>query len=1078
MNSRMSNAQTDRNRSLDACRGSDARLLAWVISDVSGLRQSILLHKNFKVITITHDLHSKGHYHQLADSLQNQVPHVLCVRLAGPCMGSGNSRDAKRMEFLCRLVQLQMSLGNHVLLDANLKSCAWSLRPLRELLSQGSLHDSRHKWCRYPSDVTGDSVNKCFAVTRIVTSWPLQSRSDCHCDPSVKHVPIKQLSVAEAADQERSLLDAVISSMPDAPGGNRQPELKVFASHNKPDRVSLKQFAQHVSTPKAEQPVKLIDANAVVSVSSSEHSQAVAQPEQPLKVVTLDQTLEQASFPTEQAEKQKARKKAGVVSVKRKQTVEQHHDDVGDDLSSINITSGEARTVLSQMTLDRTMEELEDKLYEQMSQTHFAKDTNSHDTRGIVMSSFVTTEASFGTNSQYFEQLDDAINHFVSIRRTGQVHVCELFGGKGMTSIICSKVYGLRPGENFEIKCGYDLLNESHVRLLHKYLKETQPLVVLMAPPCKGFGPWIHLNLVINPAAVEEAWSQGMPLAKLCIDIAQSQLSHNRHFIIEQPRDSLMFKLDEWVQMRQHVFEAVCDQCRLGLRNAHGEPLQKPTRFIASHELLLNRLHGKVCLRNHTHAKVTSEAEVWPRKLCELLAAGIADLACELQQQSDHHLFYPTVECAACKGHVRKEDPRHTRGEGCRFKDDISIDWSCDGCKKHRHRSHASHTLDENCRWSIARSVAEGASRERAGRHPRDPRVPAAADPTAAVRLGAELPEAREEPPSGGARGSDDPPVAVDPFAPEVLSPEQAAARRAAKSRASVEVQAGADDDLVRAAAPAADDAEDPPPADWNRFNLGNTLNLLRSVRPGVVRRTLRKLHIRWYHCSVKRMSTLLGLVGISPDVLKMIPDIVSTCSVCRAWARPGPKSVASTSLPERFNAEVECDLLFIGRHVVLHLVDRCIRFSSAAKIVDRSTPSILDGLHAAWFKVFGNPTQLISDQEGGLAIEAVGQHLECIGIALKLRARDQHASMIERHNELLRRQVHLCDSQATTEGLRVNFEQVLSEAVYAKNILLNYGGHSPYEALFGRTPALLNVLDEEILGESEHITPARFSKL
>ena len=152
----------------------------------------------------------------------------------------------------------------------------------------------------------------------------------------------------------------------------------------------------------------------------------------------------------------------------------------------------------------------------------------------------------------------------------------------------------------------------------------------------------------------------------------------------------------------------------------------------------------------------------------------------------------------------------------------------------------------------------------------------------------------------------------------------------------------------------------------------------------------------------------------------------------------------------------------------MLHLVDRCIRFSSGVKLPDRTHESIIDGLHTAWFKVFGNTTLLISDQEGGLAIEYVGQHLECIGVSLKLRARDQHASMIERHNELLRRQVHLCDSQATTEGLRVSFEQVLSEALYAKNILLTYGGHSPYEALFGRTPALLNVLDEEILGESE----------
>ena len=48
------------------------------------------------------------------------------------------------------------------------------------------------------------------------------------------------------------------------------------------------------------------------------------------------------SFPIEQANKQKARKKAGLPTHKRKQIIEQHQDDVGDDLSSIQISPSEA----------------------------------------------------------------------------------------------------------------------------------------------------------------------------------------------------------------------------------------------------------------------------------------------------------------------------------------------------------------------------------------------------------------------------------------------------------------------------------------------------------------------------------------------------------------------------------------------------------------------------------------------------------------------------------------------------------------------------------------------------------------
>ena len=63
-------------------------------------------------------------------------------------------------------------------------------------------------------------------------------------------------------------------------------------------------------------------------------------------------------------------------------------------------------------------------------------------------------------------------------------------------------------------------------------------------------------------------------------------------------------------------------------------------------------------------------------------------------------------------------------------------------------------------------------------------------------------------------------------------------------------------------------------------------------------------------------------------------------------------------------------------------------------------------------------------------------------------------------------------DQQATRDGLRVSFTQVLNEAVFSKNVLLQYGGYSPYEALFGRTPPLLDVTTAEDDQEREH--PAR----
>ena len=65
---------------------------------------------------------------------------------------------------------------------------------------------------------------------------------------------------------------------------------------------------------------------------------------------------------------------------------------------------------------------------------------------------------------------------------------------------------------------------------LFAYLNKFKPDVVVMAPPCKGFGPWIHLNRIINAEAVRAARRDGVPLATLCAEVAEFQLSCGNHF--------------------------------------------------------------------------------------------------------------------------------------------------------------------------------------------------------------------------------------------------------------------------------------------------------------------------------------------------------------------------------------------------------------------------------------------------------------------------------------------------------------------------------------------------------------------
>ena len=68
----------------------------------------------------------------------------------------------------------------------------------------------------------------------------------------------------------------------------------------------------------------------------------------------------------------------------------------------------------------------------------------------------------------------------------------------------------------------------------------------------------------------------------------------------------------------------------------------------------------------------------------------------------------------------------------------------------------------------------------------------------------------------------------------------------------------------------------------WSYFDLGRALQLLRSRTEVVARRTLCTLHPRWFHASAEKMSKLLSAAGVPAEVVRLVPDIVDTCRLCR----------------------------------------------------------------------------------------------------------------------------------------------------------------------------------------------------
>ena len=121
------------------------------------------------------------------------------------------------------------------------------------------------------------------------------------------------------------------------------------------------------------------------------------------------------------------------------------------------------------------------------------------------------------------------------------------------------------------------------------------------------------------------------------------------------------------------------------------------------------------------------------------------------------------------------------------------------------------------------------------------------------------------------------------------------------------------------------------------------------------------------------------------------------------------------------------------------------------------------------WFKIFQPPKVLIVDQEGSFGSDDAGQYLAKSAVDRKPKPPDLHATMVERHNGLVRQLLHNIEGQSTLEGPPVTDEDIVSDACSATSSMLEVGGQHPILAVFGIHPLLLPDFETSslaILGE------------
>ena len=967
---------------------------------------------------------------------------------------------------------------------------AWRHTAIENLLQQQKYYTSHHAWCRASASLQPGVVSS--VKLKVLSTIPLPNH-DCCCRPGTEHVfdldgskgPGYARARAEAEAKAVGMIVAALESALEArlSRESAKPSDPICSSSTyvcascgclqTSSVCTICEEASCIAAPSQGNPVSgahvASTAPRVFQVNDL-GSRALAD--------TVEPQHEHHSFPTEQKLQQRLRRQEqqaqGIEPIvrRKKKVVEQHFDDCGDDLSSLNIPACEYLVACSSDSdNDACADEAAGWIRPQLSLA--------------VVWSFLGSSCPDPPDLHPRAMLATSVEEMLLVLsnpayQSYGIEIVEICGGCGPTSYFCIR-RRLQSGQGFELITGTDLNGASVQQQIIEYLDHAKPLVVVMSPVCTPLKPAVSRCIggnaprdtnraAVHPQEWERSMRNAAPLSAFCGKVAGHQLKQGRYYVVEQPYPSRMFFIEPWPAVRDdpRSFSVVFHQCMTGQR-ANGVFHKRPTELVSNALPILQKFSDLQCDESHRHTlAVPGQAETamrWSYDMCQRLASGIESLITQLAKcncgvlaaaapnmtfavtasfpsvgsgpgdEGEVAVSEPWRKCKGCLWRLNKHDPLHTRKRGeCKHPDTESVVFTCPGCAAHKTRADPSHTYGPDCRHALT-SPRTTVQRRPFGRKP------AKSEPTAGLRasdLGQQVERQAEEASADDApepaRGSTDPAPARAHRGPD-LEPRE----RRTWSEA---------------------DVQTPSPSDWTSFDVQASLRGLRHGTEAQRRQILRKLHLRWWHSSTDRMTRILRAAGLGKDILDLVPAIQDTCKVCRHWARPQHDAKATCRMVVGFNIEVEGDIMFCrheGRqNAVLVLADRGVRWVATTVISDRQTATLLTALETCWIGIYGPMQILLFDGETGLDDDESTVFFQLKGITKRTSAPGQHTRIVDRKIQILRDAVHKLGTQLHEEGLPVPFPRIVAEATFAVNALSSLNGMSPYAAVIGRIPAIL----------------------
>ena len=164
--------------------------------------------------------------------------------------------------------------------------------------------------------------------------------------------------------------------------------------------------------------------------------------------------------------------------------------------------------------------------------------------------------------------------------------------------------------------------------------------------------------------------------------------------------------------------------------------------------------------------------------------------------------------------------------------------------------------------------------------------------------------------------------------------------------------------------------------------------------------------------------------------------------------------------MADRFNQTVAMDLKEYKHHKtwILHLIDCATRYSVACLIPTKRKETVVQRIFQIWIAYCGCPKKFHSDNGGEFANEVFREMCDKLGVEVSTTPAESPFSngVVERHNAVLYEA--MCK---TIEDVKCDPETGLAWALASKNALLNKGGYSPNQLVFGHNGNLPSVVTD-----------------